>query len=752
MGVSKSEDASGGRPGADDHPPSARSRGRLAGLASRLLAGRGGRGREPGAEREPLRWLPEPGWLRAAWLPLATLGLLSAGALTFEAWLATCGFDRCPTVSEIRAFQPAEGGRILDRSGKEMGQFEAVRRINVPLEVVPRHVRDAFIATEDRRFYDHGGVDLRGVARAAVVNLRSLGVREGFSTITMQAARNTFLSHRFPYTDRSLRRKLIELRVAALMERALTKDEILDLYLNVIYLGNGAYGVEAASRDLFGRSVEHVGVAEAALLAALPKGPSAYSPRRDAGRARARRDLVLGIMAREGYISAERAEAARKQPLRIAPPPSRDDASGASYALDAVRAVVDSVLGGSSSRYGDLVIFTTLDERAQRAAERAVARQAAQVQRYSRRGADGAGVEGAMVALDPVSGGVLALVGGREYRARGFNRALAARRQPGSAFKPFVYAAALAAGYTPMSLVDDAPVEVEQDGRVWRPANSSDEYLGPITLRRALTRSSNSAAVRLARAVGERRVVERAHANGIVSPLDAVPSIALGSLEVTPLELVTAYAPFANGGSRVTPHLVRRIETADGTVLYTFRPAPQPVMDARDAFQLTSMMQGVVDEGTASVLNEYGIGVPLAGKTGTTNNGADVWFVGYTPSLVAGFWFGYDTPRSLGAGAAGGRFAAPAWADFYRNGWSARADRQGFPVPEGMVAVEVDPGTGLLADEWCSESRQEWFKPGTEPTRYADCEPELVAPSDVDIRWLDGVREQLRRVWRGIIR
>lgn len=710
------------------------------------------RGGAPGEARPTARWLPEPGWLRAARLPLAVLALLIAAVATFEGWLATCGFDRCPSLAEIRSFQPAEGGRILDRSGKEMGQFQAVRRINVPLAAVPKHVRDAFVATEDRRFYEHDGVDPRGIARAAFANLRSLSVREGFSTITMQAARNTFLSHRFPYTDRSLRRKLIELRVAALMEQALTKDEILDLYLNVIYLGNGAYGVEAASRDLFGRSVEHVGLAEAALLAALPKGPSAYTPRRDAVRARARRDLVLGLMASQGYITAERAAAARSQALRIAPPASRDDPSSASYALDAVRAVVDSVLGGSSLKYGDLVIHTTLDERAQRAAERAVTRQAAQIQRHSRRGPDGEGVEGAMVAMDPLSGGVRALVGGREYRAKSFNRALAARRQPGSAFKPFVYAAALAAGYTPMSLVDDAPVEVEQNGQVWRPANSSGEYLGPITLRRALMRSSNSAAVRLARAVGERRVVERAHSNGIMSPLDAVPSIALGSLEVTPLELVAAYAPFANGGSRVMPHLVRRIETADGTVLYTYRPAPQPVMDPRDAFQLTSMLEGVVDGGTASALNDYDVGVPVAGKTGTTNNGADVWFVGYTPTLVAGFWFGYDTPRSLGAGAAGGRFAAPAWAEFYKNGWSARGDRDGFTVPDGLVAVEVDQDSGLLAGDWCGDSRREWFKPGTEPTTYADCQPVFEEPADVAEHWLYGVRDQIRRAWRGIIR
>jgi penicillin-binding protein 1A len=706
-----------------------------------------------GAHRPPrLGWRaslrPQPGWLRAQWKPLTALAVLVAAVALFEGWLATCGFDRCPTIAEIRAFSPAEGGRVLDRNGREMAKLDPIQRINVPLSAVPTPVRQAFIATEDRRFYHHGNVDLRGALRALVRNVATLSVREGFSTITMQAARNTFLAHRFAYTDRSLRRKLIEIRVAGLMEHALTKDQILELYLNVIYLGNGTYGVEAASRDLFGRSVEHVTLSEAAMLAALPKGPSAYTPRRDAGRARTHRNLVLGLMAREGYITAERAEEAQRSRLRIAPPAPRDPHGADSYAMDAVRLVGDSVLGESALKHGDLVVYTTLDTRAQRAAQRAVARHAEQIQRHSR--SDGKGVEGAMVALDPRTGAIRALVGGREYRPRGFNRALAAHRQPGSAFKPFVYAAALAAGYTPASPVDDTPVEVEQDGRIWRPANYDNHYLGRITMRRALMRSANAATVRIARAVGERRVVEVAHASGIESDLDAVPAIALGALEVTPLELVTAYAPFANGGSRVTPHMVRRIETADGLLLWSAPAETTPVMDPRDAFQLTSMLQSVVDGGTAHTLRDRGVDAPVAGKTGTTNNGADVWFVGYSPTIVAGFWFGYDTPRSLGAGAAGGRFAAPAWAEFYENGWNADADERGWPVPDGLVPVMVDEESGLLADEWCGDARQEWFKPGTEPTAYASCE-DTYYRSVNDEDWLNEVRSRIARSLRRII-
>ena len=595
--------------------------------------------------------IPARQWLRSQWPWLTALfiTILSVGAV--NAWLATCGFKRCPTRAEIRAFRPPEGGKILDRQGRLMGRLTVVRRVNVPIEKVPIHVREAFLATEDRRFYNHNGLDWRGFIRAGMRNIGAFGVREGFSTITMQVARNTFIAEHF-VGSRTLRRKLMELRLARLIETSLTKDQILALYLNVIYLGNGVYGVEAASRDLFGKSVEDVTISEGAMLAALPKAPSAYTPRNNRKRALARRDLVIGLMHREGYLDEIGTVAARAEPLRIAQkewrPPQPDD----SYALDAVRALVDSTVRmlNEPEAATDYVVYTTLDLGAQRAGDKAVRRRATAIQQEARywTGRNGGTVEGAMIAIDPRTGDIRAIVGGRQYERGRFNRALAARRQPGSAFKPFVYAAALAAGFTPASLVDDEPVEVEQDGRIWTPANYGDEYLGRVTMRRALMRSSNAAAVRLSRAVGEQRVIQTAHRNGITSPLSPVPAIALGALEVTPFELVTAYAPFANGGLRVRPRLVRRIERADGSVLWSQETAtPVAVMDPRDAFQLTSMLRSAVDRGTGTAVRAYGITQSVAGKTGTTNNGADVWFVGYTKSLVAGFWFGYDTPHSI---------------------------------------------------------------------------------------------------------
>ena len=702
--------------------------------------------------------VPARRWMRRHWAPLALLGVAVAGVATLDTWLATCGFEGCPSPAQIRSFRAPEGGRILDRNGLLIARLTVVRRVNVPLARVPRHVREAFIAVEDRRFYEHHGLDWRGVFRAAARNAAALGVREGFSTITMQVVRNTYLARYF--SERSLRRKMMELRLARLLEKNLTKDQILELYLNVIYLGNGVYGVEAASRDLFGKSVDRLTLAEGAMLAALPKGPSAYTPRNNPERALARRNLVLAVMVREGYVARMRGEEAVRQPIVVAHDEWRPAQPNDSYAVDAVRAVVDSVLGRRDREaMGDATVYSTLDLRAQLAADRAVSRRAAAIQRESggSYGARGdAAVEGAMVAMDPVTGDVRALVGGRRFERGSFNRALAAHRQPGSAFKPFVYAAALGAGMTPATMVDDEPVEIEQGHQVWAPSNFGDEYLGRVTLRRALERSANAATVRVSRAVGESRVVDVAHRNGITSPLPALPSLALGAAEVTPFELVAAYSPFANGGLRVRPRLVTRIESADGTSLWTNDGAPAvQVMDPRDAYQLTSMLRAVVDHGTGHTLRDLGVKGRVAGKTGTTNNGADVWFVGYTPSLVAGFWFGYDTPRTIGPDASGGRLAAPAWAEFYQSGWREPASSaDAWAPPPGMEARTIDAVTGELATEWCPTRQTEYFKPGTSPTepcREHEGPPEMMDENH-DRGWMnditDRVSEALKKVFK----
>ena len=634
--------------------------------------------------------------------------MLAAGS-----WTLTCGFAGCPSTAQILAFRPSEGGRVLDRAGATLGRLRYVRRINAPLARVPRHVRAAFIAVEDRRFYYHHGVDWRSAARALVRNLSRGEVSEGFSTITMQVVRNAFVPRLAQ--ERTLRRKLIEIRLAYRLERALTKQQILALYLNVIYLGNGAYGIEAASRDLFGKSVERLSVAEGATLAALARGPSLYAPRRHPARARARRNLVLTVMARERYLSDTLAARARAEPLRLAPAEwrAREDRS---FALDPVRAAVDSLLG-DDEQIGDLIVYTTLDGRAQRAAEAAVRRQAAAIERSAGRSRRDT-LQGALVALDPRNGELRALVGARRYVPGGFNRALTARRQPGSAFKPFVFATALERGLTPAAVVEDTPVEIATgQGRIWRPVNYDGRYAGRLTLRRALMRSANAATVRLGEAVGERRVAALARRAGIRSPLAPVPALALGAAEVTPLELVTAYAPFANGGLAVAPSLIRRIEAGDGSLLWRAPPRKRErVLDEAAAFQLTSMLRSVVDGGTGRLVRDRGVRGPVAGKTGTTNDGADVWFVGYTPTVVAAVWFGYDAPRPIGPSASGARLATPAWAAFYLEGWREREPAD-WATPAGMVRRSIDAFNGELANEWCPVTQREWFRPGTEPTR-----------------------------------
>ena len=696
--------------------------------------------------------VPARVWMRRDWWKLSLLGLSVVGIITLNAWLLTCGYQGCPTRSEVKAYRPSEGGRVLDQNGRLIGHLAIVRRINVPLAKIPRHVRQAFVATEDRRFFRHHGIDWRGVARATVRNVSSMGVREGFSTITMQVARNSFLVRR--YNGRSFRRKLIELRIAKVLEGELTKEQILEHYMNVIYLGNGVYGVEAASRDLFGKSVSNVTLSEAAMLAALPKAPSSYTPREHPERALKRRNLVLGLMQEQGFVDEATKQRATATPLRIARTewrPSQYDQFGA---IDAVRSLVDSVLP-DALKEGDVLIHTTIDAKAQQAADRAIARHAVAIQNQG--WGRGQELQGALVAVDPHSGDIRAIVGGRRARRGGFIRATNAKRQPGSAFKPFVYAAALAAGISPGTIVDDEPVEVMIGNTPWIPANYDDNYQGRTTVRRALMLSANAATVRISRAISEQNVIAAARRNGITSELQPHPSLALGAIEVTPLELVTAYAPFANGGIRVAPRLVTRIEAPDGKILWSQEVQRAPAMDPRDAYELTSMLRGAIDYGTGRVLRDYGVTGAVAGKTGTTNNGADVWFIGYTPTIVAGVWFGYDTPKQIADRAAGGRFAAPAWADFYKAGWSERRGTEWMP-PDGMQSAIIDPESGELATEFCPRKQREWFHPRRVPTTRCEMhiyqEPEIiaedgsVAPVEPNGDWLNNLGKRLKRILR----
>ena len=673
----------------------------------------------PARSKSRWRWLkrlrPSRGqkWSRRKRLVVLTVLI---AAIAFPAsWWTTCGYEGCPSTEELRAWRPTEGGAVLDVRGQMLGPLVIVKRTNVSLSKVPLIVQNAFIAVEDRRFREHHGVDWRGVGRATFANIRALGVREGASTISMQLARNVFLVDRA--TERTFGRKFLEWRFAGLIENALTKDQILERYLNAIYLGNGVYGVEGASRDLFGKSVSDVSLAEAAMLAGLPKAPSAYSPRHDQVRARARRDVVLSVLDRERVATRGAIVSAHAFDVHVVDEEWSPARNNDSWALEMARNAVDSLRAlhelPASISNANLVVHTTFDRKAQRAAERAVAHGASQVD--AERGG-GAITQGAMVALDPQTGAIRALVGGRQVERRGFNRALLARRQPGSAFKPFVYAAAIQKGYTTATIVDDEPVSVEIGKDTWSPTNFDEEYGGRITLRQALTRSANAATVRVSTDVGIPRIATLATQLGIHSALPLVPALALGAGEVTPLELTTAYTAFGNGGHRVTPHVLLRIDDTFGRVQWRGKvPATARVLDSSDAFLVTSMLRSVVDEGTGRAVRSAGIRGPVAGKTGTTNDGADVWFVGYTPTIVAAFWFGADVPQPLGNAATGGRLAAPAWSEFLQNGWHSPARDTAWTAPQSLLVRQIDVASGTLANDRCGESRKDWFKPGTEP-------------------------------------
>ncbi|MEO7358938.1 MAG: transglycosylase domain-containing protein, partial [Gemmatimonadaceae bacterium] len=529
--------------------------------------------------------------------------VLAIGIAISGSWWTTCGFEGCPTVAELQTWRPTEGGTVLDVNGQLIGPLVPVKRVNVPLSRVPSTVQKAFIAVEDRRFRSHHGVDWRGVARATLVNIRAFGVREGASTISMQLAKNVFLAHRA--AERSFGRKFLEWRYAGLIEHALTKDQILERYLNAIYLGNGVFGVEGASRDLFGKGVANLTLSEAAMLAGLPKAPSSYSPRRDREKARARRDVVLTILERQQVAPRAAIVAALAFDVRITADEWTPSRTTDSWALELARSAVDSLRATGAIPAGlsnaNLVVRTTIDRKAQRAAERAVARGAAQVdgERGVWAGSGEPQAQGALVALDPGTGAIRALVGGRRVERKGFNRALYARRQPGSAFKPFVYVTALQRGFTTATLVEDEPISIQTGNDVWTPANYDEEYAGRITLRQALVRSANAATVRVSRDIGIERVVNTAQRMGIQSPLPQVPALALGSGEVTPIELTTAYAAFGNGGYRVTPHLLMSVDDAFGRKLWRGQtPVTTQVLDSSDAFLVTSMMRSVVDDGT----------------------------------------------------------------------------------------------------------------------------------------------------------
>ncbi|MFL6816689.1 MAG: transglycosylase domain-containing protein [Bradyrhizobium sp.] len=521
---------------------------------------------------------------------------------------------------------------------------------NVSLKDVPPYLPKAFIAIEDRRFYSHWGVDPWGIARAAVANLLHRGVSQGGSTLTQQLAKNLFLTQ-----ERTLQRKLQELELALWLERKHSKAAILELYLNRVYFGSGAYGVEAAAQRYFGKSAKNVTLAEAAMLAGLVKSPSRLAPNRNPEGAEKRAQVVLAAMAEAKFITQAQVQASTGHAsFKVRPV----GAGTINYVADWIGEVLDDLVGQIGQ---NIVVETTIDPKLQSVAEAAIIDElAAKSVRFNV-------TQGALVAMTP-EGAVRAMVGGRNYADSQYNRAVTAKRQPGSAFKPFVYLTALEAGLTPETIRQDAPLDLKG----WKPENYSHEYYGPVTLTQALAMSLNTVAVRLGVEVGAKNIVRTAHRLGISSKLDANASIALGTSEVSLTELVGAYAPFANGGVGVSPHVVTRIRAADGKVLYARPPDPlSHVVETGHVAMMNTMMQETLLSGTARKAEIPGW--TAAGKTGTSQDFRDAWFIGYTANLVTGVWLGNDD-NSPTRKATGGGLPVEVWTRFMK------VAHQGVPV------------------------------------------------------------------------
>lgn len=618
-----------------------------------------------------------------------TLGSISAvGLISVAAVLYYFGHDLPSRLDLKSAYRPAVISTVYDVRGQPIGEFYHQRRIVVPLDRMPPHVIQALLAAEDSRFFAHGGVDVFAIMRAVFSNLRRRAVREGASTITQQLVRGFFLT-----PERTLGRKIREAILAYRVEKNHTKEEILYLYLNQVYFGHGNYGIEAASRDYFGKGVDQLSLAEAALLAGLPRSPSRNSPYRNFFAATKRQRYVLRRMLQEKFINEAAYQEALQTPVRLSPAPALNSQI-APYFVEYVRRVIGDRYGFGPLLQGGLQIYTTLDGDVQLAAQKALREGLNEIRlrvrkksRTPPRDAQGE-VEGALLAMDPRTGMVRALVGGYDFYQSQFNRALQAKRQPGSAFKPIIYSAALEAGYSELSIVPDAPLVFRMaPGKFWRPQNYDNRFVGPVTLRSALAHSLNSVAIRLAQRVGLERVIQQARKLGIESPLEKNLSLALGSASVSLLEMVRAFGVFAGGGNLAEPLFILKVTDRYGNVLEESEPTSKAVLSPEIAYVLTDMLKNVVQSGTARAAAKLGPNV--AGKTGTTSDFRDGWFIGYTPEFIAGVWVGYDDHRPLGDKETGANTALPIWLNFMSGAGQGNSPAE-FPVPEGINWLEVN--------------------------------------------------------------
>ena len=629
----------------------------------------------------------------------------SAGFVLFSVW-------DLPQVQTLEEYKPSITSRVYSDKNRLLAEFYVENRTPVSLSGVPDQLIQALIATEDARFYKHRGLDLRGIARATYRNIRAGRIVEGGSTLTQQLAKILFLT-----PERSYARKLKEMALALKIEQRYTKREILSLYLNQIYFGSGAYGVEAAAQIYFKKSAKDLDLTECALLAGLPRSPKHYSPFKEPLQALGRRAFVLNRMVALHMITPAQADEAKKTPLPVQPNIS---AGGpAPYFVEYIRQKVEERFGSGILYSGGINVTTSINDELQTFAEEAVKTGLAKIERrLGKKKSALSPLQAAIIAIEPVTGHIRAMVGGRDFGQSQFNRAWQAYRQPGSAFKPIIYAAALERGFGAADLLNDSPATYKFDKKKsWTPENFTKTYQGAVTLRKALAQSLNVPTVRLLEKVGIDEAILYARKIGIKSQLAPYLSLALGSSDMTLVELTSAYGVFANHGVRLEPSAILMITDSTGRVLYSNDAVPKQAIKPDTAYLITNLLRGVIERGTAWKARE--LGRPAAGKTGTTNDYHDAWFIGYTPSITAGVWIGYDDHRSIGPKETGSRAALPIWLDFMKKAMKD-AEPEDFAVPDGIIFKQIDPRTGLLSTEHCAQSIREAFLPGTEPRKYCD--------------------------------
>ncbi len=619
-----------------------------------------------------------------------------------------------PSIAALKDYRPSITTRVYADNNELIDEFFLEDRKIIKYEDIPKIVIQAFVAAEDARFFQHSGFDMQSISRAFFKNVEAGRIVQGGSTITQQVAKSLYLS-----PEKSYMRKIKEALLAYKIDRYLTKEEIITLYLNHIYLGHGSYGIEAAAQGYFGKSAKNLSLPEAAMLAGLPKAPSNYSPYLHPERAYQRQVYVLNRMLEDGYITPREKEKALSTFIKLRSIKPKDKI--APYFIENIRRYIQEKYGSDVLYKEGLEVYTTLNIPMQKAARDAVEqglRELEEREKYEK-----GAVQGAFLAMDPKTGAIRAMVGGRNFQRSEFNRATQSRRQPGSAFKPLIYTAAFDKGLTPATIIVDSPIvypdPLQPDG-VWNPKNFDGKFEGPTTLHNALIHSRNIVTIKILEEIGVDYAAAYAANMGIASPISRNLTMALGTSGVTLQELVRAYGVLANGGKRVQPYFIRKIVDRTGHVFEEAQPRAEQVIDPRIAFMTSYVMQDVVESGTGQRVRR--LGRPVAGKTGTTDDTRDAWFMGFTPSLVAGVWVGFDQERPMGRQEVGGRAAAPIWLYFAEKAM-AGTPVELFPVPEGIVFVRVDPKTGAPARFWTRDPIYECFLEGTTPEDAETIEP-----------------------------